>query len=111
MISQFKGGLEIQIRETISELGQLGCDARLIDPYRELLSAFDLVHVFSAVNGNHRIVQFAKAFQLPCVMSPLIRPYWTKSLGRRAALGERIVGRLTKWNVDTEYRQISTALH
>jgi len=110
MLFQTKGGLQIQVLETIAALNKLGCDARLIDPNRELMTEYNLVHLFSAIAGNVRIVEFARLLSVPVVLSPLIRPYWTRSLGRRARLGERLVGRLTNWDVRTEYREIHSAL-
>jgi glycosyltransferase involved in cell wall biosynthesis len=104
------GGLEIQMLETISALQRLGCDARLFNVYKERISDFEVVHVFSVINGNHRIVEFACAARIPVVLSPLIRPHWTKSLARRARLADTVVGRLTHWNVTTEYRQITSGL-
>lgn len=110
MLFQTKGGLQIQVLETIEHLNALGCEARLIDPNREHLSGFDMVHVFSAINGNQRIVEHARGFKVPCVVSPLIQPHWTVSLGRRARFADRLVGKITGWQVSTESRQIATAI-
>ncbi|CAL95878.1 glycosyltransferase family 4 protein [Azoarcus olearius] len=110
MLFQNKGGLQVQIRETVAALQRLGIDARLADPVREPLTDFDLVHVFSAINGNHRMVEQARAQGLPVVVSPLIRPHWNGRLGWLARRLETLVGRLTRWNVKTEYQQIETCL-
>lgn len=110
MLFQTKGGLQIQVLETIDNLNGIGCEARLIDPSREHLSEFDLVHVFSAINGNQRIVEHARAFKVPCIVSPLIQPHWTVALGRRARFADRLVGKITGWQVSSELRQIATAI-
>jgi glycosyltransferase involved in cell wall biosynthesis len=110
MLFQRSGGLQIQILETISALKPLGVDAKLVDPNVDSLSAFDVIHVFSAINGNHRIVETAKSLARPVVLSPLIRPAWNQSSGRIACLLEQLVGRLSGWRVQTSYRQISSAL-
>jgi glycosyltransferase involved in cell wall biosynthesis len=110
MLFQRSGGLQIQILETINALKSLGVDAKLVDPNVDSLSAFDVIHVFSAINGNHRIVETAKSLARPVVLSPLIRPAWNQSSGRIASLLEQLVGRLSGWQVQTSYRQISSAL-
>lgn len=110
MLFQHNGGLQIQILETIDALKLLGIDARLVDPNVERFSEFDIIHVFSAINGNHRIVETAKSQGRPVVLSPLIRPSWTQSSGRLAAFLEQLVGKLSGWHVQTTYSHISSAL-
>jgi glycosyltransferase involved in cell wall biosynthesis len=110
MFTQAIGGLKIQLFETIAALNQLGWEARLIDPYTEKLSDFDLVHVFGAGNGNHRIVRHANQVGRPVVMSPLIQPHWDRALGRRARWLHRGVQRLTRWHVATEYGDLQAGL-
>lgn len=110
MLFQARGGLQIQVLESVAALRALGVEARLLDPAREKLADFDLIHVFAAINGNHRLVEYARAFELPVVLSPLIRPFWTRSLGWRARLIENIAYRLSGGEVRTEYRQIASAL-
>ena len=110
MLFQNKGGLQIQILETSAALRRLGIEARLVDPVRERLTDFDLIHVFSAINGNHRIVECARDQGLPVIVSPLIRPHWTTRLGWLAQRLESVVGRLTQWNVKTEYQAIASCL-
>lgn len=111
MLFQAQGGLQIQVLETKSALNRLGVEANIINPSVDLLTDYDLVHVFSAINGNYRIVEIAKNLGLKVVTSPLIQPHWTKSFGRKARLIERLVGRMTNWDVRTEYHQISACLN
>jgi hypothetical protein len=46
--TQVIGGLEIQVVETITALNRIGCNARLVNPYVEKLSDFDVIHVFAS---------------------------------------------------------------
>ena len=110
IFTQIQGGLEIQIVETLAALCALGCDARLIDPAAEKFIDFDLVHVFAVGSGNHQMVQYARLVERPVVLSPLIRPCWTRSKGRRARLIDRVMGRLTGYQVSTEYRDLHAGL-
>jgi len=111
VLFQAQGGMQNEVLESIEALKRLGVDAELINPNIRHFTDFDVVHIFSAINGNHRIAEFAKAFGLPVVTSPFIRPHWNHTLGWRARWIDRIVGRLTEWNVRTEFQEISTCLH
>lgn len=110
MLYQRTGGLQIQITETINALQSLGVDARLIDPNKESLADFDVIHVFGAINGNHRAVETAKSLGRKVVISPLIRPSWTRWTGWRNAFIDRIVGKITGWHLQTAFAQIDSAL-
>lgn len=116
MLFQREGGLQVQVRETIAALNRLGADkahplqAQLVDPNRERLDDFDLIHVFSAINGNYRLVEAACEMGVPVVLSPLVSPGWDRSAGFRARVADRLAGRLTAWNVQTSYAQTKRAL-
>jgi glycosyltransferase involved in cell wall biosynthesis len=116
MLFQRDGGLQVQVRETIAALNRLGADAahplqaQLVDPNRERLDAFDLIHVFSAINGNYRVVEAASEMGVPVVLSPLLSPGWDRYSGFRARVADRLTGRLTAWNVQTSYAQTKRAL-
>lgn len=110
MLFQTQGGLQIQILESIAALQRRGVAAELVDPNVRHLTEFDIIHIFSAINGNQRIAEHAKAFGLPVVTSPLIRPHWNRALGRRGRLLESIAGHLTGWAIKTEYRYIESCL-
>jgi glycosyltransferase involved in cell wall biosynthesis len=84
--------------------------AQLVDANRERLDAFDLIHVFSAINGNFRLVEAASEMGVPVVLSPLLSPSWDRAAGLRARVAERLTGRLTAWNVQTSYAQTKRAL-
>jgi len=111
MLFQAQGGLQIQVLETRAALNRLGVEATIINPYSDRLKNYDLVHVFSAINGNYRIAEIAKSLGLKVITSPLIQPHWTKSFGRKARFIDRLVGKVTGWDVRTEYHQINAFLN
>jgi len=110
MLFQRQGGLQIQILETIAALKRLGIQAELIDPNRDKIADYDLVHVFSAINGNYRLVEATKGGAKPVVISPLIRPDWTTFTGLRERFLDRLVGKLTGWHIHTTYQEIEFCL-
>lgn len=112
MLFQRDGGLQIQVRETVAALNRVnaGLTAELVDPSRQRLDEFDLIHVFSAINGNFRVVESAVELGVPVVLSPLISPGWSRAAGMRARLADRLTGKLTSWNVQTSYAQTKRAL-
>lgn len=116
MLFQREGGLQIQVRETIGALNRLGAvggipmSAELVNPSHQMLREFDLIHVFSACNGNYRVVESSAEAGVPVVLSPLISPGWNRANGFRARVADRLTGHLTAWNVQTNYAQTKRAL-
>ncbi|UMR29325.1 glycosyltransferase [Massilia sp. MB5] len=114
MLFQREGGLQIQVRETIAALNRLegkdAVQAELVEPSRERLDQYDLIHVFSAINGNVRVLEAASEMGVPVVLSPLLSPSWDRAAGLRARLADRLAGRLSAWNVQTSYAQTERAL-
>ena len=116
MLFQRDGGLQIQVRETLAALNRLAprparrLSVQLVDANHERLADFDLIHVFSAINGNYRIVEAARELGVPVVLSPLLSPGWNRSSAWRARLADRLAGRLTDWMVQTSYAQTKRAL-
>jgi len=110
MLFQTSGGLKMKVGRTVDALVRRGIDARLIDPVRERLRDFDLVHVFAAYNGNQRLVEQAKNDGLPVVVSTILNPPFSQWEGVRARFLSRVVGRLTQWTVTTSYQQMVTTL-
>lgn len=107
---QSPGGIRMKIGRTITALNRRGIEASLIDTARERFTDYDLIHLFAAFNGNYRIVQQAKSDELPVVVSTILSPPFSKWEGLRARVLDRIVGRLTRWEVTTSYRQIRIGL-
>ena len=110
MLFQRTGGLQIQILETIKGLKRLGIDATLIDPNRHKIDQFDLVHIFACINGNHRIVETAKAHDVPVVISSLIRKDWTVWQGVKGRTLSKLVRKLSNWSIITSYDHIKYCL-
>lgn len=116
MLFQRDSGLQVQVRETIAALNRLGqsdahpLQAQLLDPNRDRLDAFDMIHVFSASHGNYRIVEAATEMGVPVVLSPLLSPGWDQAAGFRSRVADRLAGRLTAWHVQTNYAQTKKAL-
>jgi glycosyltransferase involved in cell wall biosynthesis len=112
MLFQREGGLQVQVRETVSALNQLAAtmSAELVDPSRQRLNDFDLIHVFSAFNGNFRVVESAVELGIPVVLSPLISPTWDRNAGIRARVADRLAGRICSYNLQTSYAQTKRAL-
>jgi len=112
MLFQREGGLQIQVRETVAALNHLDASmsAELVDPARQKLTDFDLIHVFSAFNGNFRVVESAVELGLPVVLSPLVSPTWNRNAGFRARVADRLAGRICSYNLQTSYAQTKRAL-
>lgn len=112
MLFQREGGLQVQVRETVLALNQLEAtlSAELVDPSRQKLDDFDLIHVFSAYNGNFRVVESAVELGVPVVLSPLVSPSWNRNAGLRARVADRLAGRISSYNLQTSYAQTKRAL-
>ncbi|GGZ04631.1 glycosyltransferase [Pseudoduganella plicata] len=116
MLFQRDSGLQAQVRETIAALNRLGqtdahpLQAQPLDPNRDRLDAFDMIHVFSAAHGNYRIVEAATEMGVPVVLSPLLSPGRDQAAGFRSRVADRLAGRLTAWHVQTHHAQTKKAL-
>lgn len=110
MLFQTTGGLSMKVGRTVKALQARGLEARLFDPVHDRLRDFDLVHVFAAFNGNQRVVQQAKEWGVPVVLSTILSPPFSRFDGVRARLLSRLVGRLSGWNISTSHQQIADAL-
>jgi glycosyltransferase involved in cell wall biosynthesis len=108
---QSSGGLKMKLGRTVEALNQRGVEARLFDTVRERFKDYDLVHLFAPYNGNHRIVEQAKADGLPVVISTILNPPFSKWEGLRASFLSSVIGKLTNWALTTNYQQIATALN
>ena len=112
MLFQRDGSLQVQVRETIKALnriaqgpGRVPLEAELVDPCRSRLDDYDVVHVFAAVHGNHRIVEAAVELKVPVVLTALTAPGWNRSNGARARIADRLLG-----DLETSYAQTRHAL-
>ncbi len=116
MLFQREAGVQLQIRETtralqaLRELDGVALDVEVVDPSHVMLDKFDLVHVFSASGGNHRIVEAAAEIGIPVVLSPLIAHGWDRACGEHARRAERGAGKTAAWSAQGSYAQTSRAL-
>jgi len=111
MLFQRKGGLQIQILETLKALDSNSVDVHLFEASREKLKNYDLIHVFSSINGNHRIVEAAKEQNIPIVITPIIQTTdWTYWFSAKARLLDILVGKLTNWSLRTNYQEVKSSM-
>ncbi|HZX28505.1 MAG TPA: glycosyltransferase [Telluria sp.] len=115
MLFQREGGLQVQVRETVAALRRAGesgfpLEVELVDATRARLDNYDVIHVFAAINGNHRAVEAAAEARVPVVLSPLVPPGWDRAAGRRARMADCVLGKLTQWTVQSSYAQTRSAL-
>ncbi|WP_342116966.1 glycosyltransferase family 4 protein [Pseudoduganella sp. OTU4001] len=112
MLFQREGGLQIQVRETVAALNHLDAtmSAELVDTARQRLDEYDVIHIFSAFNGNVRVVESAADLGIPVVLSPLVSPTWNRSSGFRARVADRLAGRISSYNLQSSYAQTKRAL-
>ncbi len=111
MLFQTAGGLKMKVGRTVDALVRRGIDARLIDPVRERLKDFDVVHVFAPYNGNNRVIEQARSDGIPVVVSTIFSTRFSRWDGMRARFLTRVVGRLTRWEMTTSYEQMARALN
>ncbi|MBW2661988.1 MAG: glycosyltransferase family 4 protein [Deltaproteobacteria bacterium] len=104
------GGLQRKVLQTINGLNRLGLEASFFDPVKGRLQDFDLAHVFDAEGGNNKLVATLKDKGLPVVLSPVINPTWTQSIGWRARICDKLISRVCSSKVHTSYRQTKMAL-
>ena len=110
MLFQRVGGLQVQVLETCQALRESGLDAVLFDYRNDRLRDFDIAHVFSAINGNHRIVDQARSDGLPVVLSTVLHPPWPRSSELRSQMISRIASRLSNWSLTTSHQKGSPLL-
>jgi glycosyltransferase involved in cell wall biosynthesis len=113
MLFQNDGGLQVQIRESIAQLRLLGVDVRLLEPVTDKLADYDIVHVFAATHGNHKLVEEARAKGCAVVVSSLLNPALVPSTGfslRAVRLLGKAIGRLSGYTVTTTHETVRKAL-
>lgn len=116
LLFQRDAGMQLQIGATTRALNALRdvdgapLEVALVGPHESDLQQFDVLHVFSASGGNHRIVDAAAAVGVPVVLSPLISPDWDRACGEHARRADDGLGRQTAWSVQTSYAQTRRAL-
>lgn len=70
-----RGGLQIQIEETIRGLQAKGVEASRYDPWRNQLSAIDVLHAFSIDCSIAAYIRRAHSRNIPIVISPVFNAF------------------------------------
>lgn len=110
MLFQRQGGLQTRIMDTVAAMSQFQVEPKILNPVEDSLSDFDIIHIFSVINGNYRLVQEAKSQNRPVVLSPLIQPDTTKYQFLKYKISSFITSFLTKNAINTTYDQVKIAL-
>ncbi|REL25205.1 glycosyltransferase [Thalassotalea euphylliae] len=95
MLFQKKGGLQIQVLETLNALKELSVDASLVNVLTDDLADFDILHVFSSNHGNANIITTAKDKGCKVVISPLAEDKWNAKYSTRSRLIEPLLKKFT----------------
>lgn len=110
MLWQRTGGLQIQIRKLISHLNSLGVNVRLFDTLKDRLSDYDIIHIFAAINGNHRIVEECRAKGIKVVMNPGVQPDPWCGQGWRFRAAREATALLSRYELHTTFDEVKIAL-
>ena len=100
----------MKVLKTVEKLNEIGVAAKLVNPVAERIADFDLLHVFAAFNGNHRLVQEAAAWNVPVVLSPILMPPWTRWNSWKARALTQAIKHATHWTVTSTYDETRIAL-
>ncbi|WP_426197475.1 glycosyltransferase [Massilia sp. DWR3-1-1] len=117
MLFQRDGNLRSAVRALLAAFARRrptalfgAVEASLVDPLRENLDDYDLIHVVGAAHGNHATVEAAAACGVPVVLTPLIAGSWRRADGVRARAADRLLAHLLGRELQTSYAQIGQAL-
>ncbi len=116
MLFQRDGRVQEQVRSLVAALlaigdaGGAGLRIEAADPNRTRLDAYDVIHVFSALNGNHGVLEAAREMDVPLVLSPLLLPGWNRAISGRAPVMQRLGERRSAWNAQAAYAHTKRAL-
>jgi glycosyltransferase involved in cell wall biosynthesis len=113
MLFQNKGGLQVQVRETQASLSRLGFHVRLIDTTQDDLADFDIIHIFSVLHGNVKLVEQARAKGCQVVVSSLLNPALVVKEPWRLAtvrILETLIAHVSRYKVKTDFSSVRKAL-
>jgi glycosyltransferase involved in cell wall biosynthesis len=116
MLWQRDQAVRARIRAIIGALQGLGqcgggpLQVALVDADPSHLDSHDVLHVFSAGGGNHRLVEAAADLGLPVVVSPLVSTAWDRRSGRLARHSDHRLGQQTGFSLHSHYAHTRRAL-
>lgn len=110
MLWQRTGGMQIQILKTIEHLTRKGVDVKLFDSLTERLSDYDLVHVFSAINGAHLILREARSQNVRTVLSTGLQPDCNRVKFVQYKAASWLTRKLTAYEIRTTYDNVLSAI-
>lgn len=113
MLFQNEGGLQVQVRETQASLSRLGFHVRLIDTTQDDLADFDIIHIFSVLHGNVKLVEQARAKGCQVVVSSLLNPALVVKEPLRLAtvrILETLIARVSRYKIKTDFSSVRKAL-
>ena len=88
---QAPGGGEIQLLKTHEYLEKLGADVTLLDPWKDRLGSFDILHVFGSVKDCLPMMRVAKTQGTKVLLSTICWYSWKAAWGGNGAVREKIL--------------------
>lgn len=117
MLFQHPGPRASQVRQLLAAFQRMpanpvygAVDASLVDPARENLDDYDLIHVVGAAHGNHAAVASAAACAVPVVLSAQFDGCWTRAEVLLARASAALLARLGSANAGSRYAEQGAAL-
>lgn len=110
MLWQRTGGLQVQINQTIISLRQQGIEATYLNPQKEKLSSYDLIHVFSATHGMYLTIEEARFQKIKTVISPVFQPVYNPAISALHLSADWLCRQLTNNQIKTSHQQTQSAL-
>jgi len=88
------GGVKVQVASLARELGQLGVEVELFDPWKDYdLSEYDLFHLFGAHVGTYHLGRAMKTLGMRFVLTPV---FFSRHPARRVAAMVSVARRLRR---------------
>lgn len=107
---QRTGGLQVQIHQTIANLRQEGLSVECINPLKDKLSEFDLIHIFSATHGMYLTAEEARMQGVKTVISPVFQPDLPRFVPVLHQTCDWLCRQITSNRVKTSHGYIKSAL-
>lgn len=111
MLWQRTGGLQVQITKSLKYLKKRGNDVHLFNPLSDRLHHFDVIHVFAAINGTHRLVEEARSQGVKTVMTPLIHADNGLLKRKRYAIASWLTAKISNYEIKTTFDEVRAGLN